>query len=108
VESLNCLAFFLVNAALVLDPAVTVWNLNYFFLLQSAFETKEAYYKAIGYKERDGKIESIEDYLRRLESYMKLYGALIQVCTYDLMLLTFYVLMCFIFSYGQFTKSQLC
>lgn len=107
-ESSNFLALPLVTAALVLDSAVTVCNLNYFFLLQSAFESKEAYYKAIGYKERDGKIESIEDYLRRLESYMKLYGALIQVCTYDLMLLTFYVLKCFKFSYGQFMKSQLC
>lgn len=60
-----------------------------FFLLQSAFESKEAYYKAIGFQETDGKIESIDDYLRRLESYIKLYGALIQVCTYDLMLLSF-------------------
>ncbi|XP_062158142.1 mRNA export factor GLE1 isoform X2 [Alnus glutinosa] len=45
---------------------------------KSTFESKEAYYKAIGYKERDGKIESIEDYLGRLGSYMKLYGAMIQ------------------------------
>ncbi|XP_059446123.1 mRNA export factor GLE1 isoform X2 [Corylus avellana] len=45
---------------------------------KSAFKSKEAYYKAIGYKERDGKIESVEDYLKRLDSYMRLYGALIQ------------------------------
>ncbi|XP_018835163.2 protein GLE1 isoform X2 [Juglans regia] len=45
---------------------------------KSAFESKEAYYKAIGYRETEGKIESIEDHLRRLESYMKLYGAVIQ------------------------------
>lgn len=45
---------------------------------ESAFECKEAYYKAVGYREIDGKLESIEEYLRRLESYMKLYGALIQ------------------------------
>ncbi|KAG2701869.1 hypothetical protein I3843_06G060200 [Carya illinoinensis] len=45
---------------------------------KSAFESKEAYYKAIGYRETEGKIESIGDYLRRLESYMKLYGAIIQ------------------------------
>lgn len=45
---------------------------------ESAFESKEAYYKAIGFQETDGKIESIDDYLRRLESYIKLYGALIQ------------------------------
>ncbi|KAJ4710976.1 GLE1-like protein [Melia azedarach] len=45
---------------------------------QSAFESKEAYYKAIGYQEENGEIESLEDYLRRLESYMRLYAALIQ------------------------------
>ncbi|KAG4153391.1 hypothetical protein ERO13_D04G180400v2 [Gossypium hirsutum] len=45
---------------------------------KSAFESKEAYWKVIGYKEDDGKIESTTDYLVRLESYMKLYGALVQ------------------------------
>ncbi|XVF85089.1 hypothetical protein PTKIN_Ptkin17bG0090000 [Pterospermum kingtungense] len=37
---------------------------------KSAFESKEAYWKAIGYQEENGKIESTEDYLKRLESYM--------------------------------------
>ncbi|XP_044490311.1 protein GLE1 isoform X2 [Mangifera indica] len=46
--------------------------------LESAFESKDAYYKSIGYREKDGKIESLEDFLRRLESYMRLYAALIQ------------------------------
>ncbi|XP_021905609.1 protein GLE1 isoform X3 [Carica papaya] len=45
---------------------------------KSEFESKEAYYKAIGYRENDGQIESTNDYLKRLESYMKLYGALVQ------------------------------
>ncbi|XP_017612424.1 mRNA export factor GLE1 isoform X2 [Gossypium arboreum] len=45
---------------------------------KSAFESKEAYWKVIGYKEDDGKIESTTDYLVRLDSYMKLYGALVQ------------------------------
>ncbi|MBA0726996.1 hypothetical protein Golax_002783 [Gossypium laxum] len=45
---------------------------------KSAFESKEAYWKVIGYKEDAGKIESTTDYLVRLESYMKLYGALVQ------------------------------
>ncbi|KAK9277680.1 hypothetical protein L1049_007227 [Liquidambar formosana] len=45
---------------------------------KSAFESKEAYYKIIGYREHNGKIESDKDYLTRLESYMKLYGALVQ------------------------------
>ncbi|KAK2968632.1 hypothetical protein RJ640_030712 [Escallonia rubra] len=45
---------------------------------QSGFETKDAYYKAIGYQEEDGKIESPDSYVARLSSYMKLYGALVQ------------------------------
>ncbi|KAL8504224.1 hypothetical protein ACS0TY_022818 [Phlomoides rotata] len=45
---------------------------------QEAFSTKDAYNKAIGYKEEDGKIESIEDYIEKLSCYMKLYGALVQ------------------------------
>lgn len=52
------------------------------FLLQSVFQSKEAYYKYIGHREDDGKIESVKDYLKRVESYMKLYGALVQVCHY--------------------------
>ncbi|KAK3005256.1 hypothetical protein RJ639_017022 [Escallonia herrerae] len=48
------------------------------FYSQSGFETKEAYYKAIGYQEEDGKIESPNSYVARLSSYMKLYGALVQ------------------------------
>lgn len=42
------------------------------------FKTKDAYYKAIGYEEKDGKIESTDSYVERLSSYMKLYGALVQ------------------------------
>ncbi|KAK1578931.1 hypothetical protein Q3G72_034255 [Acer saccharum] len=45
---------------------------------KSAFGSREAYYKTIGYREEDGKIESHKDYLRRLESYMRLYAALVQ------------------------------
>ncbi|KAF3772684.1 GLE1 protein, partial [Nymphaea thermarum] len=43
-----------------------------------SFETKEAYYKMIGYKEDGGNIESTDSYLQRLEAYMTLYAALIQ------------------------------
>ncbi|CAK9316521.1 unnamed protein product [Citrullus colocynthis] len=43
-----------------------------------AFESKESYYKTIGFREINGKMESVEDYLTRLEAYMKLYGAWIQ------------------------------
>ncbi|GMJ08216.1 embryo defective 1745, A. thaliana homolog of yeast GLE1 [Hibiscus trionum] len=45
---------------------------------KSAFESKEAYWKVLGYQEEDGKIESKKDYLKRLESYVRLYGALVQ------------------------------
>ncbi|RDX67028.1 Protein GLE1, partial [Mucuna pruriens] len=48
---------------------------------KSAFESKEAYFRSIGYREEDGKMESTEDYLKRLESYMKVYGALVQTET---------------------------
>ncbi|XP_022151744.1 protein GLE1 isoform X2 [Momordica charantia] len=45
---------------------------------EAAFESKVSYYKTIGFREDDGKMENIKDYLKRLEPYMKLYGALIQ------------------------------
>ncbi|KAI3467618.1 hypothetical protein Pfo_024280 [Paulownia fortunei] len=45
---------------------------------EEAFKTKDAYFKAIGYKEENGKLESIDDYVERLSCYMKLYGALVQ------------------------------
>ncbi|BAT86558.1 hypothetical protein LR48_Vigan03g310200 [Vigna angularis] len=48
---------------------------------KSAFQSKEAYFRSIGYREVDGKLESTEDYLKRLESYMKVYGALVQTET---------------------------
>ncbi|KDO82159.1 hypothetical protein CISIN_1g006315mg [Citrus sinensis] len=48
---------------------------------EAAFESEEAYYKTIGYREEDGKIESLENYLSRLKSYMRLYAALIQCMT---------------------------
>ncbi|XP_021746762.1 protein GLE1-like isoform X2 [Chenopodium quinoa] len=45
---------------------------------KAAFETEESYYKAIGYREENGKIETTDSYLERIESLMKLYGALVQ------------------------------
>lgn len=45
---------------------------------ESAFESKEAYYKSIGYREEDGELEKTENYLNRMQAYMKLYGALVQ------------------------------
>ena len=47
--------------------------------MQSIFKTKEAYYKAIGFKEENGKLENRDTYVERVRSCMKLYGALVQV-----------------------------
>ena len=52
-----------------------------YLILQPAFESKTEYYKTIGFREDEGKIEDVEDYVKRVEAYMKLYGALVQVCT---------------------------
>ncbi|XP_055810407.1 mRNA export factor GLE1 isoform X2 [Solanum dulcamara] len=51
---------------------------KYIIYSEAAFQSKEAYYKAIGYAEEDGKIESTDSYVDRLSAYMKLYGALVQ------------------------------
>lgn len=51
---------------------------KYFSYSEAAFESRDAYYRAIGYQEKDGKLESTDDYLARLTIQMKLYGALIQ------------------------------
>lgn len=51
---------------------------KYIVYSKAAFESKEAYYKALGFQEDNGKIENVKDYLKRLESYMRLYGALVQ------------------------------
>ncbi|KAI3733464.1 hypothetical protein L6452_12907 [Arctium lappa] len=51
---------------------------KYLSYSEAAFESREAYFKAIGYQEEDGKLESTDSYVTRLTQYMKLYGALIQ------------------------------
>ncbi|XP_060215700.1 mRNA export factor GLE1-like [Lycium barbarum] len=51
---------------------------EYIIYSEAAFQTEEAYYKAIGYEEEAGKIESTDSYVNRLSAYMKLYGALVQ------------------------------
>ncbi|XP_061367410.1 mRNA export factor GLE1-like [Gastrolobium bilobum] len=45
---------------------------------KATFQSEEAYFRSIGYREDDGKMESTKNYLERLESYMKVYGALVQ------------------------------
>lgn len=102
------LGLLFVAAVFVYDSAANAWSFNYYiFLLQLAFECEEAYYQALGYRVIDRKLESTKDYLTRLASYMELYGALIQVCNYDLMVLNFEVLKFFIFSNWKFIKPQL-
>ncbi|GAV90462.1 LOW QUALITY PROTEIN: GLE1 domain-containing protein, partial [Cephalotus follicularis] len=39
--------------------------------IESAFQSKTAYHKTLGFRQDDGKIESVKDYLTRLESYIK-------------------------------------
>ncbi|KAL0421471.1 UNVERIFIED_CONTAM: protein GLE1 [Sesamum latifolium] len=51
---------------------------------KDVFKTKDAYFKAIGYGEENGKIESIDDYVERLSFYMKLYGAIVQMAGFTL------------------------
>ncbi|KAL3635669.1 hypothetical protein CASFOL_020216 [Castilleja foliolosa] len=45
---------------------------------QEVYRTKDSYLKAIGYTEENGRIWSTDDYIERLSSYMRLYGALVQ------------------------------
>ncbi|CAI9093056.1 OLC1v1028462C1 [Oldenlandia corymbosa var. corymbosa] len=46
---------------------------------KSVFTTHEEYYNAIGFEqEEDGKIESVDSFIGRMTSCMKLYGAIVQ------------------------------
>ncbi|XP_074297369.1 mRNA export factor GLE1-like [Silene latifolia] len=51
---------------------------NHITYSKAAFETEQKYFKAIGFREKNGKLETMDEYLERLESWMKLYGAFIQ------------------------------
>ncbi|XP_024991627.1 protein GLE1-like isoform X2 [Cynara cardunculus var. scolymus] len=51
---------------------------KYLSYSEAAFESKDAYFKAIGYQEEDGNLESTDSYIARLTLHMKLYGALVQ------------------------------
>ena len=42
------------------------------------FELENAYYKTVGYREDNGKIESTDNYLARMKAYVTLYAAIIQ------------------------------
>ncbi|KAL9666512.1 hypothetical protein QQ045_000846 [Rhodiola kirilowii] len=45
---------------------------------KSVFDSRESYHKDLGYREVDGKLESREDFLQRVKSYILLYAALVQ------------------------------
>ncbi|KAI4385162.1 hypothetical protein MLD38_003220 [Melastoma candidum] len=45
---------------------------------KSQYESEAAYYKALGFQEDGGKIEKEQDFMKGIESYMKLYGAIVQ------------------------------
>ncbi|KAH7865197.1 hypothetical protein Vadar_003463 [Vaccinium darrowii] len=61
-----------------LNRACIYMTPKYITYSKSVFGTKQAYLKAIGYKEAKGEIESEESYVSRVKSCMKLYGALVQ------------------------------
>ena len=54
--------------------------------VQDQFESDAGYYKALGYREEDGKMESTDDYVARMAAYMTFYGAMVQVWDLSLML----------------------
>lgn len=51
---------------------------KYYVFTKDQFENDAAYYKALGYREEDGKLESTDDYVARQAAYMTFYGAMIQ------------------------------
>ncbi|KVI05651.1 GLE1-like protein [Cynara cardunculus var. scolymus] len=57
---------------------------KYLSYSEAAFESKDAYFKAIGYQEEDGNLESTDSYIARLTLHMKLYGALVQLAGFGL------------------------
>lgn len=50
--------------------------------LQDQFESDAAYYKALGYREDDGKLETTDEYVARMAAHMTFYGALVQVLVF--------------------------
>ncbi|KAH9302933.1 hypothetical protein KI387_014516, partial [Taxus chinensis] len=45
---------------------------------KNTFESENAYYKAVGYRDDNGKIESTDSYLARMKACVALYAAIIQ------------------------------
>ncbi|CAM6083902.1 unnamed protein product [Calypogeia fissa] len=55
---------------------------KYYVFSKNQFPSDEAYYKALGYKEDGGKLESTDDYVARMNAYMTFYAALTQTEVY--------------------------
>ncbi|KAL3692585.1 hypothetical protein R1sor_006236 [Riccia sorocarpa] len=51
---------------------------KYFVYNKAQFETDEAYYKVLGYKEEGGKLESTDEYVARMNAYITFYAAVTQ------------------------------
>ncbi|CAK9256001.1 unnamed protein product [Sphagnum jensenii] len=51
---------------------------KYYVFSKDQFSSDESYYKALGYREEDGKLESTDDYVARMTAYMTFYGAMTQ------------------------------
>ena len=49
-------------------------------ILQAQARNRD-YYRLIGYQEENGQLESTESYLTYIVAYIKMYAAMIQVCT---------------------------
>jgi nucleoporin GLE1 len=51
---------------------------KYYVFTKDQFESDAAYYKALGYREDDGKLETTDEYVARMAAHMTFYGALVQ------------------------------
>ncbi|BBN05565.1 nucleoporin GLE1 [Marchantia polymorpha subsp. ruderalis] len=51
---------------------------KYYVFNKTQYQSDEAYYKIMGYKEEDGKLESTDDYVARMNAYIAFYAALTQ------------------------------
>ncbi|KAL2635438.1 hypothetical protein R1flu_006917 [Riccia fluitans] len=51
---------------------------KYYVYNKNQYESDDAYYKILGYKEENGKLESTDDYVARMNAYITFYAALTQ------------------------------
>lgn len=54
---------------------------KYCVFKKSQYENDEAYFKVCGYKEKEGKLESTDEYADRMTAYVTLYAAITQAVT---------------------------